>query len=155
VKDAETELLKLAALDADDLAVISAHLQDALLRAGDLAYLPKERRFALVARRFDWGAPDGVPPRRRLTGLHFERVLGVRARGVPRDEPNTVLSLLAVTFEPGEAPSGTATLVFAGGAAIRLDLECIEAAMRDLGPVWQAESRPSHAAEDVVPLDAA
>ncbi|MEH3147775.1 MAG: DUF2948 family protein [Methylobacterium frigidaeris] len=149
------ELLKLAALDADDLAVISAHLQDALLRAGDLAYLPKERRFALVARRFDWSVPDGEAPRRRLTGLHFERVLGVRARGIPRDQPDAVLSLLAVTFEPGEAPSGTATLVFAGGGAIRLDLECIEAAMRDLGPVWQAESRPHHAAEDVVPLDAA
>ncbi|GJE03851.1 DUF2948 family protein [Methylobacterium isbiliense] len=145
------ELLKLAALDADDLAVVSAHLQDAILRAGDLAYLPRERRFALVARRFDWTAPEGTPPRRRLTGLHFDRVLGVRARGVPRDEPDAVLELLAITFEPGESPSGTATLVFAGGAAIRLDLECIEAGMKDLGPVWEAESRPVHA----VPLDAA
>ena len=145
------ELLKLAALDADDLAVVSAHLQDAILRAGDLAYLPRERRFALVARRFDWTAPEGTPPRRRLTGLHFDRVLGVRARGVPRDEPDAVLELLAITFEPGEAPSGTATLVFAGGAAIRLDLECIEAGMKDLGPVWEAESRPVHAE----PLDAA
>jgi hypothetical protein len=151
VKDAEMELLKLAALDADDLAVVSAHLQDAILRAGDLAYLPRERRFALVARRFDWTAPEGTPPRRRLTGLHFDRVLGVRARGVPRDEPDAVLELLAITFEPGESPSGTATLVFAGGAAIRLDLECIEAGMKDLGPVWEAESRPVHA----VPLDAA
>ncbi|MBY0294455.1 MAG: DUF2948 family protein [Methylobacterium sp.] len=145
------ELLKLAALDADDLAVVSAHLQDAILRAGDLAYLPRERRFALVARRFDWTAPEGTPPRRRLTGLHFDRVLGVRARGVPRDEPDAVLELLAITFEPGESPSGTATLVFAGGAAIRLDLECIEAGMKDLGPVWEAESRPVHAE----PLDAA
>ncbi|WP_407521676.1 DUF2948 family protein [Methylobacterium oryzisoli] len=145
------ELLKLAALDADDLAVVSAHLQDAILRAGDIAYLPRERRFALVARRFDWTAPDGAPPRRRLAGLHFDRVLNVRARGIPRGEPETALELLAITFEPGEAPSGTATLVFAGGAAIRLDLECIEAGMKDLGPVWEAESRPVHA----VPLDAA
>ncbi|KMO12500.1 DUF2948 family protein [Methylobacterium platani] len=148
------ELLKLAALDADDLAVISTHLQDAVLRTGDLAYLPRERRFALVARRFDWECPDGAPPRRRLTGLHFDRVLSVRCRNVSRDAPDTPLELLAVTFEPGEAPSGIATLVFAGGAAIRLELECIEAAMKDLGPVWQADSTPRHAARDM-PLDAA
>ncbi|WP_026190649.1 DUF2948 family protein [Methylobacterium sp. WSM2598] len=145
------ELLKLAALDADDLAVISAHLQDAVLRAGDLAYLPRERRFALVARRFDWTAPDGAPPRRRLTGLHFDRVMAVRCRGIPRETPDAAMELLAITFEPGEAPSGTATLVFAGGGAIRLELECIEAGMRDLGPVWGAESRPVHP----IPLDAA
>ncbi|GJD52565.1 hypothetical protein OPKNFCMD_5331 [Methylobacterium crusticola] len=144
------DLLRLAALDAEDLAVISAHLQDAILRVGDLTYLPGQRRFALVARRFDWATPDGAPPRRRLTGLHFDRVLAVRCRSIPRDRPDDPLELLAVTFEPGEAPSGTATLVFAGGGAIRLDLECIEAAMKDLGPVWQAGSRPAH-----VPLDAA
>ncbi|AWN48462.1 DUF2948 domain-containing protein [Methylobacterium terrae] len=154
MKDAEMELLKLAALDADDLAVISTHLQDAVLRTGDLAYLPRERRFALVARRFDWECPDGAPPRRRLTGLHFERVLAVRCRNVSREEPDAPLELLAITFEPGEAPSGIATLVFAGGAAIRLELECIEAAMKDLGPVWQAESKPLHTSLDM-PLDAA
>ncbi|WP_279356592.1 DUF2948 family protein [Methylobacterium indicum] len=148
------ELLKLAALDADDLAIISTHLQDAILRTGDLAYLPRERRFALVARRFDWESPDGAPPRRRLTGLHFERVLSVRCRNIPRDEPDSPLELLAITFEPGEAPSGIAILVFSGGAAIRLELECIEAAMKDLGPVWQADSKPLHASHDM-PLDAA
>ncbi|MGY2048681.1 DUF2948 family protein [Methylobacterium sp. JK268] len=145
------ELLKLAALDADDLAVISTHLQDAVLRVGDIAYLPRERRFALVARRFDWTAPERGRPQRRLTGLHFDRVLSVRCRNIPRETPEAALELLAVTFEPGEAPSGTATLVFAGGGAIRLELECVEAGMKDLGPVWEAESRPAHA----VPLDAA
>jgi hypothetical protein len=141
------ELLKLAALDAEDLAVISAHLQDAILRTGDLAYLAQEHRFVLVARRFDWAAPDGEAPRRRLTGLHFERVLAVRTRGItPNPNSDAALELLAVTFEPAEPPSGTATLVFAGGAAIQLDLECIEVRMKDLGPVWEAEGRPDHAA---------
>lgn len=141
------ELLKLAALDAEDLAVVSAHLQDAILRTGDLAYLAQEHRFVLVARRFDWAAAEGEAPRRRLTGLHFERVLAARTRGIT---PGTdaALELLAVTFEPGDAPSGTATLVFAGGAAIQLDVECIEARMKDLGPVWEAEGRPDHDAED-------
>ena len=68
------ELLKLVALDAEDLAVVSAHLQDAVLRVGDIAYLAAEHRFALAARRFDWRRRTSAP-RRRLTGLHFERVL--------------------------------------------------------------------------------
>ncbi len=139
------ELLKLAALDAEDLAILSAHLQDAVVRPQDLAYLAPSRRFVLVGRRFDWSAPEGTPPRRRLTGLHFERVMAVRTRGITpgSDAP---LDLLAVTFEPGEPPSGTITLVFAGTAAIRLDVECIEGRLKDLGPVWEAEGRPDHAA---------
>jgi hypothetical protein len=63
------DLLKLVALDPDDLAVVSAHLQDALISVGDIAYLPGERRFALAAKRFDWEAEQ---PQRRLSGLHFE-----------------------------------------------------------------------------------
>nr|WP_210301913.1 DUF2948 family protein [Methylobacterium brachythecii] len=140
--------MKLAALDADDLAVVSAHLQDAILRADDLAWLAGEHRFVLVARRFDRDTAPGEAPRRRLVGMHFERVLSVKTKGIaPGHATDETLSLLAVTFEPGEAPSGTATLVFAGGAAIRLDLECIEVRLKDLGPVWEAEGRPDHDAE--------
>lgn len=143
------ELLKLAALDVEDLAVLSAHLQDAVLKGDDLAYLASSHRFVLVARRFDWSAAEGEAPRRRLTGVHFERVLAVRSRGiVPGAKSEDALELLAITFEPGEPPSGTATLVFAGGVAIQLDLECIEVRMKDLGPVWEAEGRPDHAAAE-------
>jgi hypothetical protein len=138
------DLLKLVALDQEDLAVISAHLQDAIVKVGDLTYLPRERRFALVARRFDWEAGPGERPRRRLTGLHFERVNSVRARGIDRSKPDTSLDLLAITFEEATAPSGTVTLIFAEGGAIQLDLECVEMQMKDLGPVWEAESRPKH-----------
>lgn len=138
------DLLKLVAFDPEDLEVVSAHLQDAVVRVADLAFLPKEHRFALVARRFDWEAGSGEPPRRRLTGLHFERVTQVRARGIDRSNADAVLNLLAITFTPGEAPSGTATLIFAEGGAIQLELECIEMQMKDLGPVWEAESRPTH-----------
>lgn len=141
------DLLRLVALDQEDLAVLSAHLQDAIVRVGDLAFLPSEHRFALAARRFDWEAGPKEPPRRRLTGLHFERVLAARTKGLPRQNTDAVLNLLAITFEEKEAPSGTATLIFAEGGAIQLDLECIEAQMKDLGPVWEAESRPAHDVE--------
>ena len=141
------DLLRLVALDQEDLAIVSAHLQDAVVRVGDIAYLPKERRFALLARRFDWEAPPNEP-RRRLTGLHFERVLGARCRGLDRSNPDAVLNLLAITFDETQSPSGTATLLFSDGAAIQIDLECIETQMKDLGPVWEAEGRrPAHSLE--------
>ncbi len=137
------ELLKLVAFDQEDLAVLSAHLQDAVVRTGDLAFLADQHRFVLIARRFEWEAIDSQP-RRRLSGLHFERVLRVRTRNIDREQSETVLNLLAITFEPGEAPSGVATIVFADDKAVQLDLECIEAQMKDLGPVWAAGGRPSH-----------
>ena len=139
------ELLRLVALDQEDLAVISTHLQDAIIRVGDLALLPHERRFALLARRFDWECSNDEPPRRRLTGLHFERVLHCRTRDIDRSNPDAALNLLAITFAETDSPSGTVTLVFSEGGAIQLDVECIETQMKDLGPVWEAESRPTHA----------
>jgi Protein of unknown function (DUF2948) len=138
------DLLRLVALDQEDLAIISAHLQDAIVRVGDIAYLPKEKRFAIAARRFDWEVGPREAPRRRLTGLHFERATAVRTRGIDPTRPDTVLELLAITFEERDPPSGTATLIFADGGAIQIDVECIEMQMKDLGPVWEAESRPVH-----------
>jgi hypothetical protein len=138
------DLLRLVALDQEDLAVISAHLQDAEVRIGDIAYLPHERRFAFVAQRFDWETAPNEPPRRRLTGLHFERVLGARCRGIDRGKSDNILNLLGVTFDETNAPSGTATLLFEDGSAIQLDMECVEAQMKDLGPVWCCDKRPTH-----------
>jgi Protein of unknown function (DUF2948) len=141
------ELLKLVALDEDDLAILSAHLQDAIVRVGDIAYLPAEQRFALIARRFDWEGAPGDDSQRRLAGLHFERVRQARARGIDRSKPDAVLNLLAITFAQTEAPSGTASLHFSDGGAVQLDLECIEARMKDMGPVWAGGHRPSHGSE--------
>ncbi len=76
--------------------------------------------------------------------MHFERVLAARTKGIDRSNPDTILNLLAITFDAREDPSGTATLIFADGGAIQLDLECIETQMKDLGPVWEAEGRPRH-----------
>ena len=135
------DLLRLVAFDPEDLAVISAHLQDSLLQVGDIAYLPKERRFAIQVRRYDW---EAATPQRRLTCMHFEHVTGVRVRGIDQTNKDAVLNLLAIAFEERNTPSGTATLIFADGGAIQVDLECVEMQMKDTGPVWAAESRPSH-----------
>jgi hypothetical protein len=141
------DLLRLVALDPEDLAIVSAHLQDAIVRVGDISYLPHEKRFAIAARRFDWETAEGEQPRRRLTGLHFEQVTGVRAKGIDQSNQDATLSLLAITFEERDTPSGTATLIFSEGGAIQIDVECIELQMKDLGPVWAAESRPVHEAD--------
>lgn len=143
----ETEIaepLKLIALDADDLAVLSAHLQDAVLKVADIAWRPAERRFAIAARRFDWQGAQTGQKRRRLAALHFERVSAVRSSRIDKAAPDAVLNLLAITFTQGEAPAGEVTLTFSDGAAIRLDVECIEAQMKDLGPIWEAAAMPGH-----------
>src|SRR5215470_13426511 len=134
--------LKLIALDAEDLAIISAHLQDAVMKVGDLAFLPREKRFAAIANRFDWlDAIEGEAARekryaRRRAALRFERVLGAQVQGLDLKTKGTVAELLAIEFEAGEAPAGRVVLKFADGAAIRLNVECIEAELRDLGPAW-------------------
>lgn len=138
-------MLKLTALDAEDLAVISAQMQDAVLRVGDMAYTPKQKLFALVANRFAW---DELQQRqRRRTGLHFGRVTGVKTMNIRQSEPDMILSLLSIGFVATDAPSGEIVLTFSGGATIRLVVECIEASLKDLGPAWETAHRPSHGDE--------
>ncbi len=137
--------LRLIAFDAEDLEVVSAHLQDALVRVGDMAWLPEQNRFVLGLSRFDWVSAEAGQCERAVAALEFQRVRTVRQNGVPQREPNTVLNLLAIAFESGESPSGHIILTFSGGAALRLDVECLEAHLTDLGPRWTAKSRPGHA----------
>ncbi len=137
--------LRLHALDGEDLALLSAHLQDALVRVADLAFLPQKRRFALIGSRFDWAAEAEGRQERCRTGLHFEGVQRVRVQRVTRERPDEILELLAVTFEPGgEAPGGVIRLIFAGGACIMLDVECVEAQLCDVGPRWKVAASPTH-----------
>ena len=138
--------LKLYALDPEDLDVLSAHLQDAVLRIGDMAYLPDQRRFALVVNRFDWveQAEKAKEKHRRRTALHFERVTAVRRRRLRQDSPDGVLNLLAIRYSETEAPAGTIDLVFSADATIRLEVECLEASLSDLGPAWSTQAVPAH-----------
>lgn len=149
--------LKLIALDAEDLAVLSAHLQDAVVRVGDMAYLPREKRFAAVLNRYDWAGmveamqgPDGQPGERRRTGIRFERVISARLTGISLNQKDTFLSLLSISFEAegDDDPGGSVRLDFAGGAAIKLNVECIEAEMKDLGAAWRAKRVPDHGEGD-------
>lgn len=147
--------LKLIALDEEDLKVVSAHLQDAVTTVGDLAYLPRERRFAALLNRFDWVAAErpesgtARPYQRRRAALRFEQVMAARVRNILLKDKRQVLNLLAVQFErAGENdPGGQVSLIFAGDAQIVLEVAFIEAELRDLGGVWSTASKPDHADE--------
>src|SRR5690349_21386950 len=126
-------MLKLTALDPEDLEIISAHMQDAVVTVGDVRYLKKTSQFALVGNRFLWQTQK-PPYERRRTGLSFDRVLGAKSHRILQGADDAILSLLAIAFTPDEEPSGTITLTFSGGGAIELKVECIEAQLEDLGP---------------------
>lgn len=145
---ADADALRLIALDAEDLAVISCNLQDAVVRVADLAFLPGQRRFALLASRFDWVAAEAGRQERCRAGLHFDSVIKVASTGLDREDREAVLNLLSLSFQEGDAPAGEIELTFSGGAAIRLQVECVDAQMRDLGPRWTARHKPGHAIDD-------
>jgi len=138
--------LKLIALDQDDIEVISTHLQDAVVKVADILWRPAEKRLVLALNRFDWEACGEETPcyQRRRTALRFERVLSFRARNVSPAAKDAVLNLLAIEYVETDAPAGTITLIFSGGAALRLDVECLECELADLGPTWTAAARPAH-----------
>jgi len=141
------ELLKLVALDRDDLDVISTHLQDATVSVADVHWRPAERRLVIGLARFDWEASLGQSPQfqRRRTALRFDRVNTFKCRNVDCGDKQAMLNLLAVEFTETNPPGGVVTLIFSGGAALRLDVECLECELVDLGPVWAATCCPTHA----------
>lgn len=137
--------LKLMALDQEDLQVISATTQDAVVRVGDMGFARADKRFALLMNRFAWelGEARGRGQRKR-TAMHFDRVLNVATAGFDTNAEDGVLELLAIEFFSDDEPAGTVELRFAGGATVRLTVECIEARLQDLGAAWAARARPGH-----------
>lgn len=135
--------LRLLAEDADDLAVISAALQDAAGRVGDIAYDPAARTLTLALNRYRWEA--GARSRERVrSAVQFGGVLAVRSRGLQPGERDAVVSVLSATFEPAEAPGGALVLRFAGGADLHAEVEVLDAALADVGATYPARGAPRH-----------
>jgi Protein of unknown function (DUF2948) len=141
------ELLKLVALDRDDLEVVSTHLQDAVVCVGDVYWRPGEKRLVIGLARFDWEGAlgDAREFRRRRTALRFDRVNSVKCRNVNCTDKQAILNLLAVEFEEQNPPAGVVTLTFSGGGVARIEVECLECELVDLGPVWATTCCPTHA----------
>jgi len=138
---ARTAPLRLLAQDADDLAIVSAAMQDAVAKVGDIAFEPRERRLTIGFNRYRWEAGGGERVR---AGLQLGSVLKVQTRKIRRNVPDAVLEVLAVTFEPGEPPGGVITVSCAGGGDLRATVECIDAVLADVSQPWPTRRTPAH-----------
>ena len=147
------EELKLVALDKDDIEVVSAHVQDPLVKVADILWQPREQRFLMALDRFDWMSaveaggnkePNSPDYRRCRTALRFERVRACKCRGLDQANKDATLNLLAVEFAERDTPGGSVMLTFSGGGPIRLDVECLEAELADLGETYAAVICPDH-----------
>jgi DUF2948 family protein len=140
--------LKLVALDREGLEVISAHVQNTCIKRSDMAWLPRERRFVVAGMRYDWVGAKTGPAERVSSVLRFDRVLRVSQLGLGEKTREDVINLLAVSFEKTDPPAGMIILAFADGALLRLEVECVEAELRDMGFRQAATTCTGHALTD-------
>jgi len=149
----QLDQLKFVVLDEEDLEIVSTHLQDAVVKVSDVMWRPQENRLVVALNRFDWEGAQSANPeyRRRRSALRFERVLSCKCRDVNPAGKDAVLELLAVEFSATDEPSGVVTLIFSGGAALRLEVECLEAELVDLGPSWTTTVCPAHVIDEQAP----
>jgi hypothetical protein len=142
--------LKLIVQDKDDLAPISAALQDAVAQLGDFHYEPKARRFTLALNRYRWEAGETGRGERVRTALQAGGVLSAKAHRLKQNSVDAVVNLLTIGFEEGEAPGGVLDFTFSGGGALRLEVECLDLVLADVSEPWRAAARPRHP-EDSAP----
>ncbi len=139
--------LRLMAGDAEDLGVMSACLQDAVAKLGDFVFLPEQRRFAFVANRFVWEcAVDrrAGPFVRVRSGVHFDDVKSAKFLNLRTGAKDAVVELLAIRFETGADGAGALVLDFAGGGAVKLEVESVNAFLADMSEPWGTRAKPEH-----------
>jgi hypothetical protein len=147
-EDGRETPLNLGATDVDDLEVISALVQDAVLPVTEMTYVARERRFAMLLNRFRW--ENGAQSAERVQSvLSVEGVMKVSSQGVDRSDTDMILSVLSLGFEAGKDGGGTVEIILAGDGALRLSVEAIEARLKDVTKPYTAPSRraPSHPQE--------
>jgi len=135
-----TAPLRLLAQDAEDLEIISAALQDAVVKVGDIQYQAAARKLTLAANRYRWEASG----ERVRAGLQLGGVMAVKSKNVRRAPKDLVVEVLAVSFEAGEAPGGAVIITLAGGGELRCEVECIDAVLADVSQPWPTRKTPAH-----------
>lgn len=139
------DALRLLAEDVADIQLISAALQDAVAQVGDINYEPQARRLTIAMNRFRWERPPNQAGGERVrSALQIGGVLGVQARRLKRDPRDAVVELLALDFQPGDPPGGEVLLSFAGGADLRVTVECLDAILADVSQPWSTPRSPRH-----------
>ncbi|WP_163849242.1 DUF2948 family protein [Pseudooceanicola aestuarii] len=150
-QDGREAPLNLGALDSDDLSVLSALVQDAVFPVSEVTWRPAERRFAILLNRFRWedGGRDRHGAERVQSVLVIDNVQTVASQGMVREDPEMILSLLQIAFEPeAEPPGGHLMLTLAGDGAIRLKVEALDLSLKDVTRPYRAPSgkAPDHGA---------
>ena len=147
--------LRLRAIDQLDLSVVAAHLQDAVAKVADMGLDAKRRRFAILFNRFMWEdveddkgrgpKPDKEAPFRRVrSALHVDSVLRVQSSGLRLTNKDAIAELLTLKFEPASEPAGVLAMTFAGGGALKLEVECLDVWLSDISAPWSTQLRPDH-----------
>lgn len=150
-EDGRESPLRLKALEADDLPVISSLVQDAVFLVSEMSWQPKARRFATLLNRFRWedqpaAARRGREYERVQALLVIDEVIKVSSQGVNRRDPDVILSLLSISFEPGEDGTGRVVLTLAGDGAIACGVEALDVTLKDVTRPYTAPSKsaPKH-----------
>ena len=141
--------LKLIAVEADEVEILSAATEGLITSAGEMSYLKSARAFALIGSRFKWedaAAADrsGGPWHRIRSGLYIGDVTSVRTTGISRQKPTEVLELLNLSTHVGNDLETEITLNFAGGGTLRISAECVNVTLTDTGEAWETDKKPSH-----------
>ena len=123
--DADERPLRLVAFDPEDLTVISALVQDAVVTVGEVGWLRQHRRFAALVNRFRWEGQTRTPERVRSM-LVIEDVLAVKSQGVDPKDKDTVLSILSLSWEPGEDGTGRILVTLAGDGVLAVEVDALE-----------------------------
>jgi hypothetical protein len=144
----EPQKLKLLALDSEGLGVISAHSQNTCVMLSDMTWLPRQHRFVIAGMRYDWVGAKAGPAERVASVLRFDRVLRVSHLGLAGRKDSEVINLLAMTFQKTDPPAGLILLAFADGSLVRLEVECVEAELRDMDLRRPAQACQGHALSD-------
>ena len=133
--------LRLLAQDADDLAIISAAMQDAVAKIGDITYEARARLLTIAFNRYCW---ESGGAERVRSALQLGGVMKVQARKIRRGARDAVIEVLAVTFHEGAAPGGMVTISCAGGGDLRAEVECVDAVLADVSEPWPTPRAPAH-----------
>lgn len=144
----EAKPLRLIAQEPEEVAALSAALQDAVGKIGDFQYEPAKARFTLALNRFRWESGGRGKGERVRAAFQAGSVTAAKAKRLKQGADDAVVSLLSIVFEPGEAPEedpgGALIFTFAGGGELRLDVECVDLVLADVSEPWRAVRRPTH-----------
>lgn len=150
-EDGAERPLRLRAETPEDLAILSALVQDAVAEVRDAAWTPRRRRFSVLVTRFRWEDAEaarrqGRPFERVRSLLTIEQALSARASGLDPRDRDLVVSLLALDWRPGEDGTGTLAITLAGDGEVAIETEALDVTLTDVARPHAAAARqaPAH-----------